>query len=118
MGWSASREWQQFFSLSPRASYEAFGDKNMPFQQNLQTLPIALVVRNDSMSNDIERAAAAAGQAGNRVGRRSQNCVVIRDGSLNNRGPPGATQSPLLPCFSSTRMLSITMLRSAALHMS
>lgn len=52
MGWSGVKN-GQLLALAGTA-FEAFltVDKNMPFQQNLATLPIALVVM-DSVSNEL-----------------------------------------------------------------
>ena len=52
MGWSGVKN-GKLLALAA-TSFEAFVtvDKNMPFQQNLQTLPIALVVL-DAISNEL-----------------------------------------------------------------
>ena len=79
MGWSGVKN-GKLLALAA-TSFEAFVtvDKNMPFQQNLQTLPIALVVL-DSMSNELNALLPLLGRLEAELGAlKPKSCVVIRD---------------------------------------
>ena len=55
MGWSGVKN-GQLLALAAASGFEAFitVDKNLPFQQNLSTLPIALLVL-DALSNEVQK---------------------------------------------------------------
>ena len=79
MGWSGVKN-GKLLALAA-TSFEAFVtvDKNMPFQQNLQTLPIALVVL-DAISNELNALLPLLGRLEAELGAlEPKSCVVIRD---------------------------------------
>ena len=79
MGWSGVKN-GKLLALAA-TSFEAFVtvDKNMPFQQNLQTLPIALVVL-DAISNELNALLPLLGRLEAALSAlEPKSCVVIRD---------------------------------------
>ena len=79
MGWSGVKN-GKLLALAA-TSFEAFVtvDKNMPFQQNLQTLPIALVVL-DAISNELNALLPLLGRLEAALSAlEPKSCVLIRD---------------------------------------
>ena len=79
MGWSGVKN-GKLLALAA-TSFEAFVtvDKNMPFQQNLQTLPIALVVL-DAISNELNALLPLLGRVEAALSAlEPKSCVLIRD---------------------------------------